>query len=156
MDNKIINNVVTFAAGERITTRGEDVDELYIILKGKIKCMTTYGTYYLGPGSAAGLTDCYYGMYIYNYFAEEETMVKKYRVSSSADITRVLQDQADNIGIIVIMQSRHIADIIKTYLDLTVKCRELDAEYRPDARIHRWELDKFNSMPLIPGKITVE
>ena len=156
MDNKIINNVVTFAAGERITTRGEDVDELYIILKGKIKCMTTYGTYYLGPGSAAGLTDCYYGMYIYNYFAEEETMVKKYRVSSSADITRVLQDQADNIGIIVIMQSRHIADIIKTYLDLTVKCRELDTEYRPDARIHRWELDKFNSMPLIPGKITVE
>lgn len=156
MDNKITGNVVTFAAGERITTRGEDVDELYIILKGKIKCMTTYGTYYLGPGSAAGLTDCYYGMYIYNYFAEEETMVKKYRVSSSADITRVLQDQADNIGILVIMQSRHIADIIKTYLDMTVKCRELDADYRPDARIYRWELDKFNSMPLIPGKITVE
>ena len=66
MDNIITGNVITFAAGERLTTRGEDVDEIYIILKGKIKCMTTYGTYYLGPGSAAGLTDCYYGMDIYN------------------------------------------------------------------------------------------
>ena len=52
--------------------------------------MTTYGTYYLGPGSAAGLTDCYYGMYVFNYFADEDTMVKRYTVSSSTDITRVL------------------------------------------------------------------
>ena len=156
MDNGISGSVVTYAAGERLTTRGDDVDEIYIILKGKIKCMTTYGTYYLGPGSAAGLTDCFYGMYIYNYFAEEETMVKKYKVSSSSDISRVLSDQSDNIGIFVIMQSRHIADIIKTYLELTRKCREIDSEYRPDSRIARWELDKFNALPTIPSKVTVD
>ena len=156
MDNGISGIVVTYAAGERLTTRGDDVDEIYIILKGKIKCMTTYGTYYLGPGSAAGLTDCFYGMYIYNYFAEEETMVKRYKVSSSSDISRVLSDQADNIGIFVIMQSRHIADIIKTYLELTRRCRELDTEYRPDSRIARWELDKFNALSTIPSKVTVD
>lgn len=156
MDNSISGSVVTYAAGERLTTRGDDVDEIYIILKGKIKCMTTYGTYYLGPGSAAGLTDCFYGMYIYNYFAEEETMVKRYKVSSSSDIARVLSDQSDNIGIFVIMQSRHIADIIKTYLELTRRCREIDSEYRPDARIARWELDKFNALSTIPSKVTVD
>ena len=156
MDNSISGSVVTYAAGERLTTRGDDVDEIYIILKGKIKCMTTYGTYYLGPGSAAGLTDCFYGMYIYNYFVEEETMVKRYKVSSSSDIARVLSDQSDNIGIFVIMQSRHIADIIKTYLELTRRCREIDSEYRPDARIARWELDKFNALSTIPSKVTVD
>ena len=112
MDNSISGSVVTYAAGERLTTRGNDVDEIYIILKGRIRCMTTYGTYYLGPGSAAGLTDCYYGMYVFNYFADEDTMVKRYTVSSSTDITRVLNDQADNISIFAIMHSRHIADII--------------------------------------------
>lgn len=156
MDNNISGSVVTYAVGERLTTRGDDVDRIYIILKGKIKCMTTYGTYYLGPGSAAGLTDCYYGMYIYNYFAEEETIVKEYTVSSSSDITRVLNDQSDNISIFVIMQSRHIGDIIKTYLDLTFKCRELDDEYRPDSRISRWELDKFNALTSIPNKIAID
>ena len=156
MDNNISGSVTTYTAGERLTTRGEDVNEVFIILKGKIKCMTTYGTYYLGPGSAAGLTDCYYGMYIYNYFAEEETVVKRYTVSSSADITRVLNDQADNINIFLIMQSRHIADIIKTYLELTFKCRELDDEYRPDSRIPRWELDKFNALSSIPNKISID
>ena len=156
MDNSISGSVVTYAAGERLTTRGNDVDEIYIILKGRIRCMTTYGTYYLGPGSAAGLTDCYYGMYVFNYFADEDTMVKRYTVSSSTDITRVLNDQADNISIFAIMQSRHIADIIKTYLELTMKCREVDAEYRPDSRISRWELDKFNALSSISNKTAVE
>ena len=32
-----------------------------------------------------GLTDCYYGMYVFNYFADEDTMVKRYTVSSSTD-----------------------------------------------------------------------
>ena len=156
MDNSISGSVVTYAAGERLTTRGNDVDEIYIILKGRIKCMTTYGTYYLGPGSAAGLTDCYYGMYVFNYFADEDTMVKRYTVSSSTDITRVLNDQADNISIFAIMHSRHIADIIKTYLELTMKCRDVDAEYRPDSRISRWELDKFNALSSISNKTAVE
>ena len=156
MDNGISGIVVTYAAGERLTTRGDDVDEIYIILKGKIKCMTTYGTYYLGPGSAAGLTDCYYGMYVFNYFADEDTLVKRYTVSSSTDITRVMNDQADNISIFAIMQSRHISDIIKTYLELTMKCRDVDAEYRPDSRISRWELDKFNALSSISNKTAVE
>lgn len=156
MENSIIGTTMTFAPGERLTTRGADVDELYIILKGKLKAMTSYGTYYLGPGSAAGLTDSYYGMYIYNYFAEEETLVKKYQVSSSSDIARVLTDQQENIGILVIMQSRQISELIKTYLELNMKCREDDPDYRPDARIHRWELDKFNAMPTVSGKLTVD
>lgn len=118
--------------------------------------MTTYGTYYLGPGSTAGLTDCYYGMYIYNYFAEEETVVKRYTVSSSSDISKVLSDQADNVSIFVIMQTRHIADLIKTYLDLTFKCREIDEDYRPDSRIPRWELDKFNALSSISNKIAID
>lgn len=156
MDNSISGSVLTYAAGERLTTRGNDVDEIYIILKGRIRCMTTYGTYYLGPGSAAGLTDCYYGMYVFNYFADEDTMVKRYTVSSSTDITRVLNDQADNISIFAIMHSRHIADMIKTYLELTMKCRDVDAEYRPDSRISRWELDKFNALSSISNKTAVE
>lgn len=156
MDNNISGSVTTYAAGERLTTRGDDVNALYIILKGKIKCMTTYGTYYLGPGSVAGLTDCYYGMYIYNYFAEEETVVKRYTVSSFSDITKVLSDQADNVSIFVIMQTRHIADLIKTYLDLTFKCREIDESYRPDSRIPRWELDKFDALSSIPNKTAID
>ncbi len=156
MDNNISGSVITYTAGERLTTRGDDVNAVYIILKGSIKCMTTYGTYYLGPGSAAGLTDCYYGMYIYNYFVEEETVVKRYTVSSSSDIARVLSDQADNVSIFVIMQARHIADIIKTYLDLTLKCREIDENYRPDSRIPRWELDKFNALSSISNKVAID
>lgn len=77
MDNNISGSVMTYAAGERLTTRGDDANAIYILLKGKIKCMTTYGTYYLGPGSTAGLTDCYYGMYIYNYFAEGRDRCKE-------------------------------------------------------------------------------
>ncbi len=156
MDNNISGSVMTYAAGERLTTRGDDANAIYILLKGKIKCMTTYGTYYLGPGSTAGLTDCYYGMYIYNYFAEEETVVKRYAVSSSSDISKVLSDQADNVSIFVIMQTRHIADLIKTYLDLTFKCREIDEDYRPDSRIPRWELDKFNALSSISNKIAID
>ena len=54
------------------------------------------------------------------------------------------------------MQSRHISDIIKTYLELTMKCRDVDAEYRPDSRIPRWELDKFNALSSISNKTAVE
>lgn len=152
----ISGTTMTFAPGERLTRRGEEVDELYIILKGKVKVMTTYGTFYLGPGSIAGLTDSYYGIYTYNYFAEEETMVKSYPVSSSSDIEHIIKDQADNIGIFVIMQSRHISELITNYLELNLKCRENNPDFQPDTRISKWELDKFNSLSLVPSKMTVE
>lgn len=54
------------------------------------------------------------------------------------------------------MQTRHIADLIKTYLDLTFKCREIDEDYRPDSRIPRWELDKFNALSSISNKIAID
>ncbi len=155
-ENSISGTTMTFAPGERLTTRGEEVDELYIVLKGKVKVMTTYGTFYLGPGSIAGLTDSYYGIYIYNYFAEEETMVKSYPISSSSDIEHIIKDQSDNIGIFVIMQSRHVSELITSYLELNLKCREDNPDFQPDTRISKWELDKFNSLSLIPSKMTVE
>lgn len=156
METSQTNITATFSAGDRISTRGEDVNEIYILLKGHVKAMTSYGTYYLGPGSAIGLCDCYFGAFIYNYFAEDDIIAKKYSASSISDISKVLIEQQDNISILTIMQSRFIGELIKSFLDLNFKCKNIDPSYQVDTRLNKWELDKYNSLPSVPTKIAAE
>lgn len=156
MSSKIQGTTVTLSAGERLSFRNTELNEIYVVLKGKIKCMTSYGNYILAPGSCVGFIDFFYGICIYNYFVEEDATLKKYVVSSSNDIVEVLKDQAGNIGIEIIMQSRFANELCNTYNDLLSRSQKKNAGYTPDVKINSWELDKYISLQSIPNNLSLE
>ena len=147
---------ITFSAGERILARNAEVDCIYIILKGKIKAMSTYGEILMGPGSIPGLLDVYYGINIFNYIAEEETLVRSYPATELSDIISLLSVQKDNLGIYCIMQNRFTAKLIEKYIELCVQAKKTDESFHPDEHIAKWEIDKFNSIIAIPSKTAID
>lgn len=156
MSGKIMGTTVTMSAGERLSFRGNDMNEVYVVLKGKVKAMTSYGNYILAPGSCVGFVDYYYGMCIYNYFIEEDATLRKYTISSVSDIGEVLKEQVNNLSIEVIMLSRFMGELCKTYVDLLAKCQKKDSNYTPDSRITSWEVDKYTALPTIPSNTSMD
>lgn len=147
------NNLMELKADKLIIGNGDEIEHIYLILKGKITAYAAYGSFVLGPGYIAGAVDAYYGIGIYNYVVSEDCVVECLPYSNISDVTVMCDKYRNKSGRIVIASNRFISELIKTYLTLLVKCRQTDASFSPDSRVAKWELDKFNSASAIPADI---
>ncbi len=145
------NNFTELKAGKLLISNGEDIEALYLIVRGKITAYAAYGSYVLGPGSIVGSVDGYYGIGIFNYVALDDCAVERIPYSGVADISALCEKYREKSGRIVTISSKFVSELIKTYLSLIVQCRKNDPSFLPDSRINKWELDKFNGVSAIPA-----
>ena len=148
MDNN--NSVINLKAGDILCATGEDTNNVYLIIKGKITSYAPYGTISHGVGSIVGLTGAYYGICINNHIAAEDTMVQRFRIGSMNDLYKICEAYKSEFSRFVINNNKYVMDLIKIYLSLLAKCRKKDASFVLDSRINRWELDKYNGIASIP------
>lgn len=148
------DNIIKLKKGELLYSSGEDVEYVFVILEGSVKAYSPYGIYTLAKDSIACLSGGYYGISIFNYVADEDTTVRKFYFNNIDDLVKVCNSFPDRFGGFVMCYNKFVMEVIRTYLTLFVKCRKKDSAYTFDARISKWELDKFNGMASIPPDIS--
>lgn len=136
--------------GDVLCRTGCDADSIYFIIEGKLDVYSSYGRYTLQPGAIACSSDGYYGICMFTYVAAEDTVLEKYPYSKTSDLIPLCTGHSDRLGSLVTSGTDFVMQVIRTYLSLTLKCRQKDSKYSPDSRINKWELDKFNGMYSIP------
>ena len=136
--------------GDILCRTGCDADSIYFIIDGKLDVYSAYGRYSMQPGSIACSSDGYYGICMFTYVAAEDTVLEKYQYSRTSDLISLCNAHADILGKLVTINTDFVMQVIKSYLSLTLKCRQKDNKYSPDSRVNKWELDKFNGMHSIP------
>lgn len=148
------NNLMELKAGKILVSNGDDIEYIYLIIKGKLTAYTTYGNYIMGPGSIVGAVDGYYGIGIYNYVSAEDCMLERIPYTGLTDIVTLCEKYRDKTGRLVAVSVKFVSELINTYLNLIVKCKKEDASFSPDSRVAKWELDKFNGFSTIPAEVS--
>lgn len=147
------DTTIQYKQGEIIYSPNEDIDQVFLITKGRITAYAPYGTLTMGTGAIAGLTDNYYGISIYTYVAETDVTVQSFTLNNISDVSKISNLYKDNLGHLTSIQHKHIIDLIRNYLTLVVKCRKKNPEYTMDTRINKWELDKYNGIDRMDSDI---
>ena len=142
---------ITLKKGEILCSSGEDISRICLVTSGKITAYCPYGTFALGPGHVACLSDSYYGISMYNYVADMDTTLDAFSINNISDISGM-----DNTGSLVLNRIHHIMDMIRNYLTLIVKCRKKNSSFVLSNRIEKWELDKYNGIFGMPEDMVVK
>lgn len=150
-----VGTSITFNEGECILSRDSEINEIFVVLKGKIKAMSTYGEFILSPGYIAGLFDVYYGISIFNYVTCEETLVKSYKVGSVKELREFLMSQPENLGVFSVMSNRFTAKMCERYLELCAESKKVDPSF-PTDQIPRWKIEKYSSLAQIQSKTIID
>ena len=140
------NETIEFQKNDIICAAGEDIEKIYMLIRGRVTAYAPYGQFSLGPGSIVCLSDCYYGISVFNYVADEVTLLLPITVKNITDVSNICVLYKDQLAILCATECRHIMDLIRNYLSLIVKCRKKDPDFILDNRINKWELDKYNSI----------
>lgn len=79
-------------AGEILYHEKEMVQQISILIKGKMKATGKYGEVELAGGSFLGVVDVAVGSYIYTYTAKEDCVVFSYHYEQGSDLERLLDN----------------------------------------------------------------
>ena len=142
-----------FKKDDIICSFGEDIDKIYMLIRGRVTAYASYGRFSLGPGSIVCLTDSYYGISVFNYVAQEDTLLLPMSIKNISEVSALCTLYKDQLGILCKNECKYIMELIKNYLALIVKCKKIIPDFIPDNRIHKWELDKYNSIAGLPDSI---
>lgn len=147
------NETIEFQKDDIICASGEDIERIYMLIRGKVTAYAPYGKFPLSPGSIVCLTDSYYGISVFNYVADEETLLLPINIKGISDVANICAIYKDQLSILCNTERKYIMELIRNYLTLIVKCRKKDPEFVLDNRINKWELDKYNSVANLPDAI---
>ena len=147
------NETIELQKGDVICSFGEDIEKIYMIIRGKVSAYASYGVFTLSPGSIVCLTDSYYGISVFNYVAEEETVLLPVSIEGISDVSTICNIYKSQLSILCNNECKYIMELIRNYLTLIVKARKKDPNFTLDNRINKWELDKYNSISNLPSEI---
>ena len=147
------NETIDLQKGDVICSFGEDIEKIYMIIRGKVSAYASYGVFTLSPGSIVCLTDSYYGISVFNYVAEEETVLLPVSIEGISDVSTICNIYKSQLSILCNNECKYIMELIRNYLTLIVKARKKDPNFTLDNRINKWELDKYNSISNLPSEI---
>lgn len=147
-------SIIELKNGDLLCASGEDIEYLYVIVKGKITAYANYGTLQLTPGAIPCLADSCYGISLFNYVAAEDTIVQKFPYSGHSDLGKILDAYPNDFGKFVIIQQKLTVELIKIYLTLLIKCKKNDTSFIPDSRVEKNALDKHNALISIPSEVS--
>ena len=132
--------------GDILMNYGDDVENLYLLIKGKITAYTTYGTYTFGAGTVLGITGSNFGLSTYTYVADADSVVQAFPCREAQDVLKICETYTNDFPRFVQNNHRFLGELIRNYLTLLISCRKQNPEFALDERINRWELDKYNAI----------
>lgn len=87
--------------GAVIYQEGSTINEISIIVTGSVKASGKYGENNLMAGNVIGVLDFGVGKYLYNYVANEETLICYFQIDSIEDVVNVFASDASYPGMII-------------------------------------------------------
>lgn len=135
---------IDLAAGDVLLHNGDDVENLYLLVKGRLTIYATYGNYTVSSGTVLALTGSNFGISTYNYVAQEDCIIQSFPCRTSADVFRICEAYPNDYTRMLISQLHFVGELIRTYLTLLMTLKKRNPDFVLDERINRWELDKYN------------
>ncbi|PXV93477.1 hypothetical protein C8E03_102245 [Lachnotalea glycerini] len=87
--------------GAVIYSEGSTIKEISIIVKGSVKASGNYGENIINTGNVIGILDLGTGRYLYNYIANEETLICYFQIETVEDVCNVMAADASYPGMII-------------------------------------------------------
>lgn len=119
MNNKVIQNAVhRISKGMTVFKKGEPVQYIAMIIKGKVVIRNRGSQIIMGPGSFLGVNDLYTGKYQNNYEAQDDIALYMYPVSKAEDLEAILSANTECGGYIV-------ASLYRLIYEFNLLCTDL-------------------------------
>lgn len=112
-------------AGEVIYLEGSTVKEISIIVKGTVKANGKYGENLITAGNVIGVLDIGTGKYLYNYVAQEETLVCYFPVETIEDVCNVITTDANYPGMLISSLAKQMMGLAGEFEKIKGLCREI-------------------------------
>lgn len=120
-----INAVNQGEAGDCILSRGEAVNCICMILKGKAMAKGNGVNVSLGAGSFPGIADFYAGQYLCDYVAVENVSFFAFPVSAAKGLKHILSANRDYGGLMVWSFARQIVELGRLYDEICIRATTL-------------------------------
>ena len=117
--------VIQQKKGQKFISRGEKIQEVSIILKGKVAMHTKNDEFVMEKGSVIGLMSCAAGIYACDYIALEDTLLVTYSYTSRSDLKAVFDEQPQYIYAFLHASKMTMQMIIKRYEMVMKLSREI-------------------------------
>lgn len=117
--------VIQQEKGQKFINRGEKIQEVSIILKGKVAMRTKNDEFIMEKGAVIGLMSCAAGMYDCDYVALEDTILVTYSYTSRNDLKEVFNEQPQYIYAFLHASKVTMQTVIKRYEMVTKLSRDI-------------------------------
>ena len=107
--------VIQQEKGQKFINRGEKIQEVSIILKGKVAMRTKNDEFIMEKGAVIGLMSCAAGIYDCDYVALEDTILVTYSYTSRSDLKEVFNEQPQYIYAFLHASKVTMQTVIKRY-----------------------------------------
>lgn len=126
-------------AGTVIYQEGTTTNEICIILTGSVNAIGKYGQNTIMAGNVLGVLDLGIGKYLYNYIANEETLICYFQVETTQDLGKVFAVDNTYAGIIISSLAKQMISITGEFEKLKSLCGEI-------SQFIRIEYDEYKQM----------
>ena len=126
-------------AGTVIYQEGTTTNEICIILTGSVNAIGKYGQNTIMAGNVLGVLDLGIGKYLYNYIANEETLICYFQVETTQDLGKVFAVDNTYAGIIIGSLAKQMISITGEFEKLRSLCGEI-------SQFIRIEYDEYKQM----------
>ncbi len=112
-------------AGEVIYLEDSTVKEISIIVKGTVKASGKYGENIITAGNVIGVLDIGAGKYLYNYVAQDETLVCYFPIETSEDVGNVITTDASYPGMLIGSLAKQMMNLSGEFEKIKGLCGEI-------------------------------
>lgn len=112
-------------AGKKIYSKGSKINEIGIILKGRIAAKGDFGTLNLSVSNVIGIADITNGTYIFDYIAKEECEIFAYNMDENNDTEKAIQANNKFASLMVATATKFSVLMSSVYDDLSEQCSEI-------------------------------
>ncbi len=136
--------------GSLIYKKNEPINELSILIKGRVSAVSIYGRMNFGSGTVLGLSDTNSESYIFDYVAEEDCELFAYYVDENHDAEQIISENKQFSGLMVSTVTKQANALITSYDDLAQQCSVLYDTLSENKKEYLEYCKKFS---VVPGDI---
>lgn len=111
--------------GTVIYREEESIDNISLVVKGRVLVNNQGAKVLVGSGSFLGITDLHVGKFINSYIAYDDVIVFTFPIQNMNELDKVLSINKDYHGLMVASLHRHIVELDKIYTSLYTMAKEL-------------------------------
>jgi len=136
--------------GKKIYEKGKPINELGMIIKGKVSVMGVFGKVLWGSGAVLGLSDIVSDNYIFDYIAEDDCEIFAYTLNENYDVESIIEENIQFSGFMISTVTKQASVMISVYDDLVSQCSALYDALQENRSEYLGHCKKFS---VIPGDI---